>query len=144
MHICTEVKLDIDLEFQHPCQLLIRLLRILSLCKLMNYYVEFYSSATKGIHIRIYVPGRIPLHKLFTTRAVLGDDWMRLQYDYARNSKGLIHTMLFNIKTVRFRRKIVKKGVEKPIDIESLLSDLIKICELRFFKQKLKYRRKIK
>ena len=137
MRLFTEIKIDIDLEFHNPCLLAIRILRILSFCKLLNYYVEFCSSPTKGIHIRIYVPEKIPLHKLFIARALLGDDWMRLQYDYARFSKGLVHTMLFNLKIRRENGKVLTKGSEKRLDIEKFLDDLIKICEYKVRRKKL-------
>jgi len=142
MIICREIKIDIDPEFHNPCMLAIRLLRVLALCKLMNYLVDAHVSATKGIHIRVYIPDKIPLSKLFAIRAILGDDWMRLQYDYARFAKGLDHTILFNFKTIVKNFKIIRKGVEKRVELEKLIDDIIRLCEVRTFSRKFMRRKR--
>ena len=124
--IFTEVRIDLDLNKQHPCWIAIRLQKIIHLC---NYArLKYNIRRTRyGIHIRIFITGREDRELILKLRALCNDDYDRWQYDLGRTLKK---TFMFN-NLFNWRWKYWEdRGYSEQaiINLDQLLQEIIEMC----------------
>ena len=88
MYVFREVRIDIDLDKQHPCQVPIRLIRLLTFFTWMHPAPIDITATGRGFHVRVLVPPWVSDEALLVVRGCFGDDFDRLSLDYARVRKG--------------------------------------------------------
>lgn len=119
--------IDIDLEELTELERLFFALRLRWLCTRDSIECRVYETS-RGYHVYIYYPCKsYDFYDSLVLRILLYDDALRRDIDELRWKRGLKRWVetLFKFKRLRFRGRTVKVSVEKPVDLEQVVSELL-------------------